>query len=237
MFDWVIRLLAIAVILVLFHNQRSIKCRRYKLLPRRGPRILVLSDFHNNPFLPFHQFEKILIEENPDAFFLLGDLVDRKGGKKSTKKLLGLLKQTGKPIFYVHGNHEGEAPEGPWLREELSSLGTCLEGESVEFNGLRLSGLPYGTTSQVPSDVYLCHNPMDGVNSSLSGLYLAGHTHGGQVRFPFVGAFYVPGQKFFPDYVKGYYDLGEKGLLITSGLGNTLAPIRFSNPIEVLILE
>lgn len=237
MLDWIIRCLALILVLLLIYNQRKIKIGLYRLLPKKGPRFLVLSDFHNSKLLPFKQFEEVLEKERPDAFLLLGDLIDRHGGKEYTEKLLNLLKQTKRPVFYIHGNHEKDAPDTPWLKRELEGFAQCLEGKSVVFQGLTLTGIPYGKKAQAPSDLYLCHNPMEAVSSSFPGLYLAGHTHGGQVRIPPGLVFYVPGQPFFPKYVKGHYALEEKELLITSGLGNTLAPIRLFNPIEVLILE
>lgn len=226
----------VVMILLLLYNQKKIAIRRYDLLKKKGPRFLVLSDFHNNGLLPFGQFEKLLVEEAPDGILLLGDLIDRKAGKKHTERLLDVLKATGAPVFYVNGNHESAAPDASWLETKLQ-FATCLEENTVDFQGLKLAGLGFGGRSAVDADLILCHNPMDAIRSRTSGLFLAGHTHGGQVRFPFLGAFYVPGQKFFPKYTKGYYQLQDKELLITSGLGNTLAPLRLFNPVEVLIIE
>ena len=225
----------VLMVLLLIYNQKKIKVRHYDLLKKKGCRFLVLSDFHNNGLLPFNQFERILLEEAPDVIFLLGDLIDRKGGIKHTEKLLDILKDTGLPVFYVNGNHESAAPDALRLESELQ-FATCLEQQTVEFHELLIAGVEFHQTSSTEADITLCHNPMDAVKSNTSGLFLAGHTHGGQVRFPFLGAVYVPGQKFFPDYSKGYYKLGDKELLITSGLGNTLGPLRLLNPVEVIIL-
>ena len=67
-------------------------------------------------------------------------------------------------------------------------------------------------------------------------LILAGHTHGGQIRFPVVGAPYTLRMDPRIAIAAGFQRL-ERGLLhITSGLGHTI-PLRFGCPPEVVWLE
>jgi hypothetical protein len=66
-------------------------------------------------------------------------------------------------------------------------------------------------------------------------MMLCGHTHGGQVRLPFVGTPVVPtnyGQK----YVRG--EIIEYGihLFITPGIGTSIYPVRFGVPPEISVL-
>ncbi len=228
----------LAIFLLLLYPQRALKVRRYELLPIRGEKFLVISDFHNNGFISFGRLEGIIERENPSAILLLGDLIDRRGGYKNTRRLLELLASFNIQIYYVHGNHESGAPDRELLESQMASLGALgLEGKKVALGGLSLAGIGYGNQATVQADLYLCHNPVDALNGDLPGLYLCGHTHGGMVRFPFIKTFYVPDQKFFPNYHKGLYELGDKKLLISSGLGNTFLPIRFLNPVEVLIIK
>jgi len=66
-------------------------------------------------------------------------------------------------------------------------------------------------------------------------LYLAGHTHGGQVWFPFIGSPLVPssyGQKYSYGHVKE----NELDMYITSGIGTSILPIRFLVPPEIVVL-
>jgi predicted MPP superfamily phosphohydrolase len=66
-------------------------------------------------------------------------------------------------------------------------------------------------------------------------LVLAGHTHGGQVRFPFVGSLVVPssyGQK----YALGHVTEDGKNLFVTPGIGTSIFPVRFRVPPEVSVL-
>jgi uncharacterized protein len=66
-------------------------------------------------------------------------------------------------------------------------------------------------------------------------LMLAGHTHGGQVWFPILGTPIVPssyGQKY------SYGEIVERGvhLFVTTGIGTSIAPIRFMMPPEIAVL-
>jgi predicted MPP superfamily phosphohydrolase len=66
-------------------------------------------------------------------------------------------------------------------------------------------------------------------------LLLAGHTHGGQVSFPFIGpitADSIYGMK----YVRGHVHEFGRDIWVTSGVGTTGLPVRFRVPPEVLIL-
>jgi predicted MPP superfamily phosphohydrolase len=64
-------------------------------------------------------------------------------------------------------------------------------------------------------------------------LTLCGHTHGGQVNFPIIGAPFAPAWHGKP-YVYGHYDEGVRQLIVSGGLGTSIAPIRFMRPPEVL---
>ena len=67
-------------------------------------------------------------------------------------------------------------------------------------------------------------------------LILAGHTHGGQVRFPFVGAPYTLRMDPRIQIAAGFQRVGAGLLHITAGLGHTI-PLRFLCPPEVVWLE
>ncbi len=67
-------------------------------------------------------------------------------------------------------------------------------------------------------------------------LILSGHTHGGQVRLPFIGALTIPS---FLDrkYAKGVFEENETTLIVGSGLGCSSLPLRFLCPPELLLIE
>lgn len=67
-------------------------------------------------------------------------------------------------------------------------------------------------------------------------LTLAGHTHGGQVSLPFVGAPIVP-SRFGPRYAAGHVVEGDRHLYVTTGIGTSILPLRFGVPPEVVLLS
>ena len=67
-------------------------------------------------------------------------------------------------------------------------------------------------------------------------LFVAGHTHGGQIVFPLPG-FLLTGSSFETKYVTGFYNAGSMLVSINNGLGLTLAPIRYHAPAEVTLIE
>ncbi len=88
--------------------------------------------------------------------------------------------------------------------------------------------------------VLLCHAPdyadqllMLPAGQAVS-LMLTGHTHGGQVRLPLVGALALPimGKK----YVEGWFRLGQMQLYVNRGLGTVGVPFRFNCPPEISLL-
>ena len=58
-------------------------------------------------------------------------------------------------------------------------------------------------------------------------IQISGHSHGGQVRFPFIGHLYTPA--YAEKYVKGKYSLNDDKLnvYVNSGIGTTRLPYRF----------
>ena len=66
-------------------------------------------------------------------------------------------------------------------------------------------------------------------------LFLAGHTHGGQIAFPLPG-FLLTGSSFETKYVTGFHNVGSMLVSVNNGLGLTLAPIRYHAPAEVTLI-
>lgn len=87
--------------------------------------------------------------------------------------------------------------------------------------------------------VLLCHAPdyADTLLRLPSGqavsLMLSGHTHGGQVRLPFVRPMFLPG--LGRKYVEGSFRLGGLQLYVNRGLGTVGVPFRFDCPPEITL--
>jgi uncharacterized protein len=95
----------------------------------------------------------------------------------------------------------------------------------------------------VPSEpvLLLCHGPdyADQLLAQPAGqsvaLMLSGHTHGGQIRLPLIGALNLPdmGKK----YVEGWFHLGNMQLYVNRGLGTVGVPFRFDCPPEISVFH
>lgn len=67
-------------------------------------------------------------------------------------------------------------------------------------------------------------------------LVLAGHAHGGLVRFPFLKGIIAPDQGFFPKYTAGIYEQNGVKMIVSRGLGNSGWPFRIGNPPEIVLI-
>ena len=88
-------------------------------------------------------------------------------------------------------------------------------------------------------NILLTHQPSDWLVKRAEendyDLFLAGHTHGGQIAFPLPG-FLLTGSSFETPYVSGFYRAGSMLVSVTNGLGLTLAPVRYNAPAEITLI-
>jgi hypothetical protein len=66
-------------------------------------------------------------------------------------------------------------------------------------------------------------------------LLLAGHTHGGQVRFPFIGSV-VHSSRVGQRYERGHVFENGHHLFVTTGIGTSIMPVRFGVTPEIVLL-
>jgi uncharacterized protein len=87
--------------------------------------------------------------------------------------------------------------------------------------------------------ILMCHAPdyadvlLEQPAGQAVAVMVSGHTHGGQVRLPFVGAMELPpmGRK----YVEGWFRLKGLQLYVNRGLGTVGVPFRFDCPPEITL--
>lgn len=215
-------------------------------------KITQISDFHNNRYLREDRLLRDVAKFNPDIIVLTGDIIDM--NTEDWTVSLNLLEEIHKiceDIYFVSGNHE-ERNKGHFaFLSDLKAIGinimdNRLEKLNIGENKIGLVGVEYyyredeyrdliSGLDESSFNILLSHSP-DRIVPNLTGredLVLSGHTHGGQVRFPFLGGLIAPGQGFLPEYDKGLYEIGRTTLYIDSGLGNSFLPLRFLNRIQV----
>lgn len=212
--------------------------------------ILQISDLHNRNLAGKYQQ---IIELDPDLIVLTGDLIDRKTTDlTNTINLLKQLTTIERPIYFVSGNHEQESLIFSELREilleygviELNNQSEVLVVDGIEFNLVGIANHTTGNADLITAfetvdltkpTILLSHAPL--MTDLQVDLILSGHTHGGQIRLPFIGGVVAPDQGLFPKYDKGAYQLDSGATLyIDSGLGTSVLPIRFLNQAQVTLV-
>lgn len=197
-------------------------------------------------------------QEEPDLILLLGDYVIQGvlGGRfvapeAAAKTLAGLEAPGG--VYAVLGNHDWWL-DGPRVRAALEAQGIpVLEDSATALAesscGLWVAGIGDFWESahdidralaRVPAGapvIAFTHNPdvFPGIPFSVS-LTVAGHTHGGQVRLPFVGPLFVP-SNFGARYASGHVVERGRDLFVSTGVGTSILPVRFRVPPVVTVLS
>jgi predicted MPP superfamily phosphohydrolase len=101
-----------------------------------------------------------------------------------------------------------------------------------------LSAALAAVTDDLAPVLLLTHNPdVFPMVPARVTLTLAGHTHGGQVRLPFIGRPVVPSQ-FGARFAAGHIVEGGRHLFVATGIGTSIVPIRFrvAPTVSILVL-
>lgn len=212
-------------------------------------RIALVSDLHLGLFKGPAYLERVVDELNRldvDAVLIAGDHNYRPS--QTLDELLAPWKRCRHPVYSVPGNHDEEHP-GPPLRAALKAAlhrngVRTVEYEHVDMGGYYLVGIGdhlarrdgIGALMATPTDkprVLLFHNPMTiwHVPKRSAALALAGHTHGGQIRLPYI----TP--RMLGWLEKGFYPRTPVPLFITSGLGESHLPLRWNVPPVIDVLD
>ena len=221
-----------------------------------GFRIAQVSDLHNAEFgRDNERLLKLLRESEPDIIVITGDLIDSRNTDLQIALAFAEKAVQIAPCYYVSGNHESRISGWAALRKGLSDAGvTVLEDRSVmlersggtltlvgladpDFRGPFVAGLREMSGQQEGYTILLSHRPEYFELYADCGvdLVFSGHAHGGQVRLPFVGGLIAPGQGLFPEYDSGLYRQGDTVMLVSRGLGNSIAPLRVNDRPEILV--
>lgn len=227
-------------------------------------KIVAISDIHGGAaFITESKLQEIVRltnEQQPDLIVLLGDFVSQESDDHSqlkmeietiAKNISGFKAKYG--VYAVLGNHDWWA-NGKKVQKALEDNGIKVlenDAERIIVNGqtLWLLGIPdYWTRQPInlpqamrnidsPAPIIaITHNPdvFPELPTAIS-LTIAGHTHGGQVNFPFIGAPIVPSE-YKQRYVAGHIVEEGKHLFVTTGVGTSGLAIRFRVPPEIVVL-
>lgn len=180
----------------------------------------------------------------PDFVCFTGDLVE---DRKYVSEALDFVRQIKAPVYGTPGNHDywSGAPFPEYERVFAKTGGAWMPHRSIvlcehdlELVGMGITGMPSAPAEDVTRHMLLLHYPVmaDHLGQRQFDLILAGHSHGGQVRLPFVGAVSLP--RGVGPYDYGRYETPGGPLYVNAGIG-TLAsfPVRFNCPPEITVVS
>lgn len=222
-----------------------------------GYTIAHLSDLHIGGLMPAElamRWVRAANERAPDLAVVTGDVVTNGTYfHADIARVLGALRAKDGAVLSM-GNHDyfGEGEPLVTLVREAGVTVLRNEGKIIERNGefVYLAGIDdtwtrradmEKTLAQRPAGmktILLAHDPelWDAARDREVSLTLSGHTHGGQVAFPFLARWVTP-SRFAHTYSLGKYVHGEHTLYVHPGLGTTGPPIRLGAAPAVVILH
>lgn len=223
-------------------------------------KIVHFSDVHYGFYYEEEQLAQLvdrILQIKPDLIVYTGDLFDAEVtpyAEACIQQLSRLHAPLGK--FAVPGNHDYYTGPVLAMNAYIQSGFTLLRNQSARLSlrgdSLQLVGLDdmfYGNPdlnqafSGLDADRFtllLAHEPDFALRTSAYrvDLQLSGHSHGGQVRLPLIGALITPtGGRH---YVQGLHSLDNQDgvgyIYTTRGIGTTHVPIRFLCRPELSVL-
>ena len=228
---------------------------RIKNLPKAfdGLKLVHLTDIHHSKFVSFNDvFRMVELSnlQNPDVVLLTGDYItwSKKFIPPVAEALRGLKSRLG--VYAVLGNHDVrvDADKVTQALEKVqikvlrnASARIDLKGDSLWIGGV--DEYMYGQSdirkamTNVPRSqprILLAHNPeiIDEAARHQVDFVLAGHTHGGQIKIPYMRSLNIvtqPGREILEGFVRN----GRTQMYISRGLGKVVVPVRILCPPEI----
>ena len=212
-------------------------------------KIVHLTDLHTRAIGRREENLIALIDqERPDLILITGDSVNGDGTFEDAALLIAQL-HAPLGVWISAGNWEGWIPR-PRRFEVFEKAGaqvlinqTALVRSDLALMGVDdlLSGTPAitGLASRAPKDakiIAMIHEPV--LFEQIAGsvpLVLAGHSHGGQVRIPFLPPLWLPPGS--GSYVEGWFTSRGSRMYVSRGIGNSLLELRFNCRPELVVLS
>jgi predicted MPP superfamily phosphohydrolase len=219
-------------------------------------RIVQVSDVHHSSLVSLDEVRRVaeLAQgARPDIVVLTGDYTTaRRSYIEPCAEVLGTL-QAPAGVWAVLGNHDyytdGELTRRALKRRGIGVLDNTHTEVTRGADALQLAGVDdwswgyadwakaVGKLDRSRPSVLLSHEPQVFDLPEVAGvsLILSGHTHGGQVSLPFVGA----PARFLEEfkYLRGRYERAGAQLYVSRGTGVVGLPIRFGARPEIAVLR
>jgi len=214
-----------------------------------------LTDLHCDSFpsvLRARRAADLLMKQNPDLVVLTGDFVTSHG-EQWAEPAADVLSQTARApmgAFAVLGNHDYWSNSSEVLMRELGRIGVpVLQNEALPVPGRRnlwILGVKSIATGAADAKVAAIGVPENAVKILLAHepdfvdfagikavVQLSGHSHGGQVRIPFLPVWTPTGAR---KYHTGFYPHAPIPIYVSRGIGTIGPPLRFRCPPEATVL-
>jgi uncharacterized protein len=214
-----------------------------------GLRIGLLTDLHRSDTVSHEMIDRavrLVMAETPDVIILGGDYVTW-GDRRFVQPVADALAPLSAPhgVFAVLGNHDDDRDMPAALTSKgfavLRDARTRLvvNGEPLELAGLRywtrrVNDIAHVLRGASPTVILLAHTPMRLAEAAALGvpLVLSGHTHGGQIVLPGIGA--VAAREF--PVVAGIGKRESTTIFVSRGVGTVYVPVRLNCDPEVALL-
>ncbi len=218
-------------------------------------KIIFAADFHIAPN-ETKRLKKIIStinQEHPDIIILGGDYVN--GHKQSSSMPINAIAKNFATfeapfgIYAVLGNHDNWYGKNDIItalqKHNIRVLDNQNHQLKINNTPLTIIGISDLTTDKpdfikafqnasAPA-ILITHSPDTFPESPKTALTLAAHTHGGQIRLPFIGAPIV-NSAYGQRYNNGLISENDKTMIVTKGLGTSLFPIRFNCRPEIVVI-
>jgi predicted MPP superfamily phosphohydrolase len=234
----------------------AVDLRRTAATAPRSLDLAVISDLHLGKYRHLEWTQEVVDRVNalhPDAVLIAGDIATTASGIAAFPPLKDLKAPLG--VYAVLGNWDYRAGAVD-VRKALGSYGVKtlvnrslpIDKDGTRFRLVGLDDLTYGRPywEQALAEVEpgaipiaLSHSPDAVTEAEVHGvpLVIAGHTHGGQIRLPFIGPVPRIPTKLGNRYDRGTFLVGPVNLFITPGVGESGPRARLLQPPEVSFLH
>ncbi|MBI2477001.1 metallophosphoesterase family protein [Candidatus Uhrbacteria bacterium] len=227
--------------------------------PTHTMRVAIASDYHAGPYKQARYMRRVVDRvnrANVEAVWSIGDYVLY---RTDEIEMLYPLKAYNVPHIAVTGNHDHEFGDADGIAKRLEDFGatmlrnraqtvTSRDGGTLNVVGLddiwftADSSIAFAGVDETRPTIALVHNPDFILDADVvrADLVIAAHTHGGQIRLPWLGSVSSLPTKLGRAYDRGFFSLdGNRKLFITQGVGESGPRARlFARPtVDVLTIH